>query len=107
MPCADLFLLPSETESFGLAALEAMACGAPVVASDVGGLPEVIEHGVSGHLLPLGAVDAMAETGIRILTDEEHAKELSEAARAVAVERFSAAIVVPRYEAFYERVLGG
>ncbi len=105
--CADLFLLPSETESFGLAALEAMACGAPVVASRVGGLPAVVEHGVSGYLFPPGAVDEMAQAGIRILSDDAHHKALSEAGRRIAVERFSAAAVVPMYERYYARVLNG
>ncbi|MEQ1857752.1 MAG: N-acetyl-alpha-D-glucosaminyl L-malate synthase BshA, partial [Longimicrobiales bacterium] len=70
LSCADLFLLPSASESFGLAALEAMSCGAPVVASNAGGLPEVVEHGVSGYLLPVGAIDEMAQAGIRILSDD-------------------------------------
>lgn len=105
LSCADLFLLPSQSESFGLAALEAMSCGAPVVASRAGGLPEVVVDGVTGYLLPVGAIDEMAEVGIRVLTDAEHAKQLSEAARALAVERFSANAIVPRYEALYNRVL--
>jgi N-acetyl-alpha-D-glucosaminyl L-malate synthase BshA len=105
LSCADLFLLPSESESFGLAALEAMACGAPVVASRAGGLPEVVVDGVTGYLLPVGAIDEMAEAGVRILSDEAHAKQLSEAARALTVERFSAEAIVPRYEALYDRVL--
>jgi N-acetyl-alpha-D-glucosaminyl L-malate synthase BshA len=105
LSCADLFLLPSQSESFGLAALEAMACGAPVVASRAGGLPEVVADGVSGYLLPVGAIEEMAEAGVRILADPEHGKKLSEAARALAVERFSSSVIVPRYEALYERVL--
>jgi N-acetyl-alpha-D-glucosaminyl L-malate synthase BshA len=105
LSCADLFLLPSESESFGLAALEAMACGAPVVASQAGGLPEVVADGVTGYLLPVGAVDEMAEAGVRVLSDEALAKQLSEAARALTVERFSAEAIVPRYEALYDRVL--
>ena len=105
LSCADLFLLPSQSESFGLAALEAMACGAPVVASNAGGLPEVVVDGVTGYLLPVGDVDRMAEAGVRILSDSEHAKSLSQAARALAVERFSATAIVPRYETLYDRVL--
>lgn len=107
LACADLFLLPSETESFGLAALEAMACGAPVIASRVGGLPEVVDHGVSGYLYPPGSVELMAEAGIALLSDERHHAEIVEAGRRVAVERFSAASVVPRYEAIYERIVNG
>jgi N-acetyl-alpha-D-glucosaminyl L-malate synthase BshA len=105
LACADLFLLPSETESFGLAALEAMACGAPVVASRVGGLPEVVVHGESGYLFPVGSVEEMAAAGIEILLDADHHKALSEAGRQVAVERFSATSVVPLYEAFYEDIV--
>jgi N-acetyl-alpha-D-glucosaminyl L-malate synthase BshA len=106
LSCADLFLLPSESESFGLAALEAMACGAPVVTSDAGGLPEVVEDGVTGHLFSIGDLDGMAEAGVRLLTDPTYAKQLSAAGRAQALERFSVDAVVPKYEALYERVLG-
>lgn len=107
LACADLFLLPSENESFGLAALEAMACGAPVVASDAGGIPEVVTHGETGYLYPPGSVEEMAEAGTEILTDPRLWTRLSEAGRQMAVERFSAASVVPRYERLYERVLAG
>ncbi len=107
LSCADLFLLPSEKESFGLAALEAMACGAPVVASSVGGLPEVIDHEETGFLFDIGAVDEMAEAGVRLLSDDVLHGRVAEAARATAVERFSARSVVPLYEALYERVIGG
>ena len=106
LPCADLFLLPSESESFGLAALEAMACGAPVVASRVGGLPEVVEDGVSGFLFEVGALDDMAEAGVRLLTDEGLHRQISQAGRRTAEEDFSATAIVPLYESFYERVLG-
>lgn len=105
LACADLFLLPSETESFGLAALEALACGAPVVASRVGGLVEVVEDGVNGRLLPVGAVAEMAEAGIELLCDEALHARYRERGRAMAVERFSADSVVPMYERLYESVL--
>jgi len=105
LSCADLFLLPSASESFGLVALEAMACGAPVVASNVGGLPEVIEHGTSGYMFDVGDIDAMAEAGLRIMGDDEHWRSLSEAGRALAEERFSSERVVPQYERYYEQVL--
>lgn len=107
LPCADLFLLPSENESFGLAALEAMASGAPVIASRVGGLPEVVEDGVTGYLFPVGEVEAMAEGGIRLLLDEAHHADMAAAGRRSAETRFSAEAVVPRYEALYERVVAG
>lgn len=102
---ADLFLLPSELESFGLAALEAMACEVPVVASRVGGLPEVIDDGVTGYLLEVGDVDAMAEAAMRLLQDEALHRDISQRARAVAIERFSSQKIVPLYEAFYQEVL--
>jgi len=107
LSCADLFLLPSESESFGLAALEAMACGAPVVSSNAGGLTEVIEEGRSGYLLNVGDIDGMAEAGVRILSDDAHQKVLSETGVELAHERFSSDLIVPQYEAYYRRVLEG
>jgi len=106
LSCSDLFLLPSSSESFGLAALEAMACGSPVVASRAGGLSEVIVDGETGYLFKVGNTDEMAEAGIRILGDDKHRKELSEAGRAFAVETFSSDRIVPRYEEYYQQVLG-
>ncbi len=105
LACADLFLLTSGNESFGLAALEAMACGAPVVASRVGGLPEVVTHGETGYLFPVGAVDDMAEAGVRILADPDHHKAMVAAGQARVDEEFTANSVVPKYEAHYQRVL--
>ncbi len=105
LACADLFLLPSESESFGLAALEAMACGAPVVASRVGGLSEVVPDGEAGFLLPLGDVQGMAEAALSLLRDDARWKRFSERGRAWAVEQFAADKVVPLYEAYYQRVL--
>ncbi len=107
LACADLFLLPSESESFGLAALEAMACGTPVVASAVGGVPEVVEDGVSGFLFPNGDVPAMAEGAVRLLSSESLWEEMSAAGRGIAVDRFSAERVVPVYESYYREVLEG
>ena len=107
LACADLFLLPSATESFGLAALEAMACGTPVVASNTGGIPEVVMDGETGFLFPPGDVQGMAEAGVALLSDAERWREFSQAGRRLAVERFSAASVVPMYERLYERVVSG
>ena len=104
---ADLFLLPSSQESFGLAALEAMACEVPVVASRVGGLPEVIEHGVSGFLHPVEDLTAMAASAVNLLTDPDLHQRVRAAGWCTVQERFCADEVVPRYEAFYREVLTG
>ena len=103
---ADLFLLPSSTESFGLVALEAMASSIPVVATDIGGIPEVVEHGVSGYLAPVGDVDQMAEYAIELLRDEDKHCAFAHAARRRAVEQFDHDLIVPQYERLYERILG-
>ena len=103
---ADLFLLPSAQESFGLAALEAMACEVPVVASRVGGLHEVIDHGVTGFLHPPDDLDGMAGSGVLLLTDAELHTRVAAAARRTVRKRFCRDLVVPRYEAFYAQVLG-
>ena len=105
LPCADLFLLPSGSESFGLAALEAMASGVPVVAASIGGVPEVVPHGEAGYLYPVGDVEGMSEGALRILNDSELQKRLGSAGRSIAIERFSADRVVPVYEACYERAV--
>ena len=102
---ADLFLLPSAQESFGLAALEAMACEVPVVASNAGGLPEVIQHGVTGFLHPVGDIGAMAASGIAVLTDDALRERVTGAALQVVRERFCVERVVPMYEAHYQRIL--
>jgi N-acetyl-alpha-D-glucosaminyl L-malate synthase BshA len=103
---SDLFLLPSIQESFGLAALEAMACGVPVVASKVGGLPEIIEDGVTGFVCPPDEVDGMADRGVALLTDSHlHARVADHASRMVRTI-YSTERVVPVYEAAYRRILG-
>ena len=103
---ADLFLLPSEQESFGLVALEAQASGVPVIGSAHSGLAEVVEDGVTGSLHAVGDVNAMANAAIALLTDEKRWSEFSEASRVRAVENFATARVVPKYEKLYREVLG-
>jgi L-malate glycosyltransferase len=104
---ADVFLLPSLQESFGLSALEAMACGVPVVASRVGGLPEVVEDGATGCLHPPDAVEEMAACAIEILSDDDMRARMAEAGVRVARERFSADRIVPMYERVYLDAVGG
>jgi N-acetyl-alpha-D-glucosaminyl L-malate synthase BshA len=104
---SDLFLLPSAQESFGLAALEAMACEVPVVASNVGGLPEVIEHGVTGFLHPPDAIEEMAASAIALLTDPDRHKAVAQAACQRVRIHFCADRVVPMYEDCYRRLVGG
>lgn len=106
LPHADLFLFPSDHESFGLAPAEAMACEVPVVGSHSGGLPEVVTDGVTGHLHPVGQVDAMAESALALLLDPARAREMGRAARADIVERFAPEVIVPRYLELYRRILG-
>ncbi len=98
---ADLFLLPSRSESFGLSALEALACGVPVVATDAGGRPEVVRDGVTGRLCPVGDVDAMAAAAIDILADRDRWRAMSAAAAEDARARYSRDAIVERYEALY------
>ena len=104
---ADLFLLPSESESFGLAALEALACEVPVVASNAGGIPEVVRHDVDGLLYPVGDIGGMAAGAIALLADPERHRAFRRAAREGAIERFAQEKVVARYRALYERTLAG
>jgi N-acetyl-alpha-D-glucosaminyl L-malate synthase BshA len=105
LSAADLFLLPSAQESFGLAALEAMACEVPVVASEAGGLPEVIDSGRSGFLHPVGDVEGMAASGVRLLRDDGLHRRISLAARQRVVEEFCVDRVLPMYEECYKKVI--
>jgi N-acetyl-alpha-D-glucosaminyl L-malate synthase BshA len=102
---ADVMLLPSELESFGLAALEAMACEVVPITTDVGGLPEVIDHGRNGFMAKVGDVDTMARYAIEILSDDAKLKEMGYRARVGAQSRFCASKIIPEYEAFYRKVL--
>jgi N-acetyl-alpha-D-glucosaminyl L-malate synthase BshA len=104
---ADTFLLPSLQESFGLAALEAMACEVPVVASNIGGLPEVIEDGVTGFLHAPNDIAGMARSTVALLTDEALHRKTAVAARDSARRRFCDDRIVPMYEKYYEDVLAG
>jgi len=101
---SDLFLLPSESESFGLAALEAMAAGVPVVSSNTGGLPEVNRHGETGFLSPVGDVDDMIQRSLEILKDDTTLAAFSKRAREQA-ERFDLDVILPQYEHLYEKAL--
>ena len=103
---ADLSLLPSEMEGFGLVALEAAACGVPTIASDVGGLPEVIDSGSNGFLVPVGDVDAMSRAALSLFGDAEKQRAFGEAARHSAETRYAASRIIPQYEAYYEEVCG-
>ncbi|MGH9599328.1 MAG: N-acetyl-alpha-D-glucosaminyl L-malate synthase BshA [Terracidiphilus sp.] len=106
LPLADLLLMPSEMESFGLAALEAMACKVPSIATRVGGVPELIDDGVTGLLYEPGEVDAMAAGALDLLNSRQRLDKMREAARHSAQKRFCASLVVPQYVRFYEHVLG-
>lgn len=102
---ADVYLLTTDAESFGLSALEAMACGVPVVAAGVGGITEVVEDGVSGSLLPVGDVKAMGAAALKLLRDPAHWRRQSDAAVARAKARFGIDDVVSQYEAIYKTVV--
>lgn len=102
---ADLFLLPSEQESFGMAALEAMACEVPVVASRVGGLPELVEDGVTGFLCDVDDVEAMARRSLEILTDSAMKERMGLAGSQCVRTEYCSSVIVPMYEAYYERTL--
>lgn len=105
LPLAHVLLLPSQLESFGLAALEAMACGVPPVATRVGGLPEVVTHGVDGFLEPVGDIEAQAARVVELLSDEQLYTRVSSAARRTAQTRFCSTLIIPRYEQLYRELV--
>ena len=105
LPVADLMIMPSELESFGLAALEAMACHVPSIATAVGGVPELIDDGITGRLFPVGDVEAMAEAAIELLKDDEKLAAMGTAGRQSAQKRFCSTKIIPLYEEYYEQVL--
>jgi N-acetyl-alpha-D-glucosaminyl L-malate synthase BshA len=105
LPLADLFLVPSEEESFGLAALEALACGVPVIGSSGTGLVEVVDHGVDGFLHPVGDTKSMARVALSLLGDEEKLRQFKRSANQKAHERFSADKVVDHYERYYRQII--
>jgi N-acetyl-alpha-D-glucosaminyl L-malate synthase BshA len=102
---SDLFLIPSQSESFGLAALEAMACGLPVISSSVGGLPELVKHNETGFIAEIGDIDRMAKYTLELLSNEKKYKLFAENSRQRAVNQFDKSIVVPHYEEYYEQIL--
>ena len=105
LPLADLMLMPSELESFGLAALEAMACKVPAIATRVGGVPELIDDDVNGLLYSVGDVDGMAEGAIGLLKDRDRLQAMRDEARRTAQKKFCSTLVLPQYVKYYEQVL--
>jgi N-acetyl-alpha-D-glucosaminyl L-malate synthase BshA len=102
---SDLFLMPSQSESFGLAALEAMSCGLPVISSSVGGLPELNIHSETGYIAEIGDIDRMAKYALDLLNNERKYQEFSKKARNRAVNTFDKKIIVPQYEEYYKKIL--
>jgi N-acetyl-alpha-D-glucosaminyl L-malate synthase BshA len=102
---ADLLLLPSQSESFGLIALEAMACEVPVIATRVGGIPELVVEGECGYLFDIGDVEGMAAAAVRVLTENSERELLGKRGREIAVSRFRTDMIIPQYEELYERVV--
>jgi len=105
LPQMHVLLMPSEMESFGLVALEAMACGVPPIATQVGGVPELITHGVDGYLEPVGDIAAQAQRAVHLLTNSALHQQIATAARQTAVTRFATSKIIPQYESYYQQVL--
>jgi N-acetyl-alpha-D-glucosaminyl L-malate synthase BshA len=106
LSCADLFLIPSQSESFGLSALEAMSCNVPVISSSVGGLPELVSHGETGYIAEIGDIERMAKYAIELLGNRQRYALFAAASRARAVEMFDSGRVVAEYVRYYEEILG-
>jgi glycosyltransferase involved in cell wall biosynthesis len=107
IPTAHVLLQPSEMEAFGLAALEAMACGVPPVATLTGGVSELVTHGVDGFLEPVSDVESQAARVVSLLTDDALYDRISAAARRTAEMRFATSLIIPQYEAYYAQVISG
>ena len=105
MNCADLFVLPSEQESFGLVALEAQASGLPVIGTAIGGLPEVVVHEQTGLLFPVGEVNGMAHGALELLKNSSRYDRFRKSARQRAVKYFDSKLIIPQYESFYQEIL--
>jgi N-acetyl-alpha-D-glucosaminyl L-malate synthase BshA len=107
LPLADILLMPSELESFGLAALEAMACKVPSIATRVGGVPELIDEGITGLLYEVGDIEGMSSGALSLLKDRDKLDAMRDAGRKTAQKRFCSSLVVPHYVRYYESVLSG
>ncbi len=107
LSCTDLYLLPSEQESFGLSALEAMSCGVPVIGANVGGLPELVRHGETGYITEVGDIHQMARHATDLLADDNFRLTIGRQARQRVLDNFAEEAVVPQYESYYEEVLRG
>ena len=105
LPLADLLLMPSTLEAFGLVALEAAACCVPTISTNAGGVPELIEDGVNGRLFPVGDIEGMAAAALELLLDERRLQEMATAARQTAQQRFCTTKIIPKYEAYYRQVV--
>jgi N-acetyl-alpha-D-glucosaminyl L-malate synthase BshA len=105
LSCADLFLLPSEEESFGLAALEALSSKTPVIGTHIGGIPEVVDHNINGFLYNVGDVDAMASSALELLTNDGLMERFQTEARQKAIDVFEAKSIIPQYEDYYKQIL--
>jgi len=107
LTCGDIFLMPSQSESFGLAALEAMSCGLPVISSSVGGLPELNMHNKTGFISEFGDVERMAKYTLSLFQNDKKYEIFSKNARARAVDNFDIKKIIPQYEEYYEKVMAG